>query len=57
MLLRHMRHAPSTQEPIDGLHAAREGLAGITASVANPETFLRFGVDHPAFFHRIRPIG
>src|SRR5271170_8330218 len=29
--------------------ATAEDLAGITASVANPETFLRFGVDRPAF--------
>ncbi len=29
--------------------ATTEDLAEITASVANPETFLRFGVDRPAF--------
>jgi pilus assembly protein FimV len=29
--------------------ATAQDLAGITASVANPETFLRFGVDRPAF--------
>jgi pilus assembly protein FimV len=29
--------------------ATPEDLAGITASVANAETFLRFGVDRPAF--------
>jgi pilus assembly protein FimV len=29
--------------------ATAEDLAGISASIANPETFLRFGVDRPAF--------
>ncbi len=34
---------------IDIVGATAEDLAGITASVANSETFLRFGVDRPAF--------
>ncbi len=34
---------------IDIVGATAEDLAGITASVANRETFLRFGVDRPAF--------
>jgi len=34
---------------IDIVGATPEDLAGITASVANSETFLRFGVDRPAF--------
>jgi pilus assembly protein FimV len=34
---------------VDIVGATAEDLAGITASVANPETFLRFGVDRPAF--------
>ncbi len=34
---------------IDIVGATAEDLAGITASVANSETFLRFGVERPAF--------
>ena len=34
---------------IDIVGATAEDLAGITASVANSETYLRFGVDRPAF--------
>ena len=38
---------------IDIIEATAEDLAGITASVANPETFLRFGADRPAFLSSI----
>jgi pilus assembly protein FimV len=38
---------------IDIVGATAEDLAGITASVANPETFLRFGADRPAFLSSI----
>jgi pilus assembly protein FimV len=34
---------------VDIVGATAEDVAGITASVANRETFLRFGVDRPAF--------
>jgi len=34
---------------VDIVGATAEDLAGITASVANRETFLRFGADRPAF--------
>ncbi len=34
---------------IDIVGATAEDLAGITASIADRETFLRFGVDRPAF--------
>ncbi|MGC2257660.1 MAG: hypothetical protein WA594_05110, partial [Candidatus Sulfotelmatobacter sp.] len=34
---------------VDIVGATAEDLAGITASVADSETFLRFGVDRPAF--------
>jgi pilus assembly protein FimV len=33
----------------DIVGATAEDLAGISASIANPETFLRFGIDRPAF--------
>ena len=38
---------------IDIIGATAEDLAGITASVANPETFLRFGAERPAFLSSI----
>jgi pilus assembly protein FimV len=34
---------------VDIVGATAEDLAGITASIANRETFVRFGVDRPAF--------
>jgi len=38
---------------VDIVGATAEDLAGITASVANSETFLRYGVDRPAFLSTI----
>ncbi|MGA3158382.1 MAG: FimV/HubP family polar landmark protein [Steroidobacteraceae bacterium] len=38
---------------IDIIGATAEDLAGITASIANPETFAHFGVDRPAFLSTV----
>jgi pilus assembly protein FimV len=38
---------------IDIVGATAEDLAGITASIANPETFVHFGVDRPAVLSNV----